>query len=162
MNWVDYAILGVVLISAFISLVRGFVREALSLTGWIAAIWISLTFAGGLSGFFDSSIEDPTLRLIVAFAVLFVVTLIMSAVVNFFAAQLVQRTGLSGTDRFIGMVFGLLRGVLLIAILVLVAGMTTMPQSYWWKGSVFLDQFQALALWLRDFLPTSIVDNLKF
>ena len=111
---VDYAILGILLISSFISLVRGFVKEALSLVGWILAFWVSLGFAVPLSKWFESSMDDPTLRLIIAFVVLFVLTLIVSAVVNFFASRLVQRTGLTGTDRFLGVIFGFLRGALLI------------------------------------------------
>ena len=77
---VDYAILGILLISSFISLVRGFVKEALSLAGWIMAFWLSLSFAVPLSKLLAASMEDPTLRLILSFVVLFILTLIVSAV----------------------------------------------------------------------------------
>jgi len=162
MIWIDYAILGIILISVLISLVRGFVKEALSLVGWVLAFWIALTFSGGFSRWFNSSIDDPTLRLITAFVLLFVVTLILSAVVNFFASQLVQRTGLTGTDRFIGAVFGFMRGMLLIAAFVLMAGLTTLPKALWWKHSLFIYQFQALAMWLRDFLPRDVANHFIF
>ena len=156
MAWIDVGIIVIILISALISLMRGFVKEALSLTGWVLAFWVSLTFAGGFSRFFKTSIEDPTFRLLTAFLVLFVVTLILSTIANFFASQLVQRTGLSGTDRFIGVIFGLLRGLVLVAALVLMANLTTIPQSSWWQDSLLLDQFQTLAVWLKSFLPNDV------
>ena len=162
MNWVDVAIIVIVLISVLISLMRGFVKEALSLTGWVLSFWVSLTFAGGFSRFFKTMIEDPTLRLLTAFVVLFVVTLILSTVANFFASQLVQRTGLSGTDRFIGVVFGFLRGIVLVAVLVLLASLTTIPKSPWWHDSLLLDQFQTLAIWLKSILPSDVAGNFIF
>ena len=159
---VDYAILGILLISSFISLVRGFVKEALSLAGWILAFWVSLGFAVPLSKWFESSMDDPTLRLIIAFIVLFVLTLIVSAVVNFFASRLVQRTGLTGTDRFLGVIFGFLRGALLVSVLVLLAGLTSLPKEDWWDDSFLLFRFQAIAMWMRELLPGDVAASFNF
>jgi membrane protein required for colicin V production len=159
---VDYAILGILLISSFISLVRGFVKEALSLTGWILAFWISLSFAVPLSKLLATSMADPTLRLIVAFIVLFILTLIASAVINFFASRLVQRTGLTGTDRFLGVIFGFLRGALLVSVLVLLAGLTSLPKESWWDDSFLLFRFQAIAMWIRELLPADVAASFNF
>lgn len=159
---VDYAILGVLLISSFISLIRGFVREALSLAGWIMSFWISLTFTGGFSEILASSIEDPSFRLIAAFAILFVITLVISTMVNFFASRLVQRTGLTGTDRFLGVIFGFLRGAVLVSVLVLLSGLTNMPKEPWWQESALLFRFQAIAVWMQDFLPETVAGNFNF
>ena len=159
---VDYAILGILLISSFISLVRGFVKEALSLAGWILAFWISLSFAVPLSKLLAASMEDPTLRLILAFVALFILTLIVSAVINFFASRLVQRTGLTGTDRFLGVIFGFLRGALLVSVLVLLAGLTTLPKESWWDDSFLLFRFQAIAMWIRELLPADVAASFNF
>lgn len=159
---VDYAILGILLISSFISLIRGFVKEALSLAGWVMAFWISLSFAVPLSKLLASSMDDPTLRLIIAFGVLFVLTLIVSAVINFFASRLVQRTGLTGTDRFLGVIFGFLRGALLVSVLVLLAGLTSLPKESWWDDSFLLFRFQAIAMWIRDLLPADVAASFNF
>lgn len=159
---VDYAILGILLISSFISLVRGFVKEALSLAGWILAFWISLSFAVPLSKLLEASMEDPTLRLILAFVALFVLTLVVSAVINFFASRLVQRTGLTGTDRFLGVIFGFLRGGLLVSVLVLLAGLTTLPKEAWWDDSFLLFRFQAIAMWIRELLPADVAASFNF
>ena len=159
---VDYAILGILLISSFISLVRGFVKEALSLVGWVLAFWVSLSFAVPLSKLFESSSDDPTLRLIVAFVVLFVLSLIVSAVINFFASRLVQRSGLTGTDRFLGVIFGFLRGAVLVSVLVLLAGLTTLPKEDWWDDSFLLFRFQAIAMWVRELLPSDVAASFNF
>ncbi|HKK05600.1 MAG TPA: CvpA family protein [Gammaproteobacteria bacterium] len=162
MIWVDYGILAIVLISAFVSLLRGFVKEALSLTGWVLAFWISLSFAGNMAGLLESSVNSPSLRLIVAFAVLFGLTLMVTAVVNFFASRLVKVTGLTGTDRVLGMFFGMLRGTVLVAVLVLMAGLTSVPKETWWNQSALVPQFQTVALWLRGFLPPDVARNFSY
>ena len=159
---IDYAILGVLLISSFISLIRGFVKEALSLAGWIFSFWVSMTFAGGLSEMLTSSMDNASFRLIVAFVVLFVISLIISTAVNFFAVRLVQRTGLSGTDRFLGVIFGFLRGTLLVSVLVLLSGLTALPKEPMWKESALLFRFEAIAVLMQDFLPDSIAGNFHF
>ncbi|MFP3873309.1 MAG: CvpA family protein [Thiohalophilus sp.] len=159
---VDYAILGILVISTFISLLRGFVREALSLAGWILAFWVSLTFATGLAGLLTNTMEDPTFRLIAAFVGLFVLSLIVSGVVNFFAVKLVYRTGLTKMDRFMGLLFGFMRGVMIIAILVLLAGLTTLPQEPWWDESFFLFRFQVIAEWLQAHLPDGVAESFDY
>ncbi len=159
---IDYAILGVLLISSFISLIRGFVKEALSLAGWILSFWVSMTFAGGLSEMLASSMDNASFRLIVAFVALFVISLIISTAVNFFAVRLVQRTGLSGTDRFLGVIFGFLRGALLVSVLVLLSGLTSLPREPMWKESALLFRFEAIAVLMQDFLPDSVAGNFHF
>lgn len=162
MNWVDYAILGVVLVSAVVSLLRGFIKEALSLTGWIVAIWVALAFASRLSEMLAGLISSPSLRIVVAFTILFIVTLVLAALVNFFASQLVKRTGLTGTDRVLGMFFGILRGAVIVAVLVLFAGLSTVPQESWWRGSLLIPHFQGLAIFLRDLLPADVARHFVY
>lgn len=149
MIWVDIVIPGIIAISALFSLMRGFVREALSLAGWVAAFWVALTFAKDFADLLLAGISAPSLRMVVSFTILFVVTLVITALLNRLAGQLVTRTGLSGTDRMIGMIFGIARGVVVVSVLVLLAGLTTMPQDPWWQQSVLVDVFHKLALWLR-------------
>ena len=162
MSWIDLLIIGIVLVSVFISLVRGFVREALSLVGWIVAFWVSLSFSTRFAQLFANSIQDPTFRLIAAFAALFVLTLLVSIVANFFAGQLVKRTGLTNVDRFVGVIFGFLRGVLLVSVLVLLGGLTTLPNMAWWEGSLLMSNFETIAIWLSEFLPSDVARNFKY
>jgi membrane protein required for colicin V production len=162
MIWVDIVIPAVIVISALFSLMRGFVREALSLVGWLAAFWVALTFSAPLADQFLMAISLPSVRMVVAFTLLFVVTLVLTAIVNRLAAQLVARTGLTGTDRMIGMVFGIARGVVLVAAMVLLAGMTTLPQDPWWRESQFIGVFEQLAVWLQHNVAPEIAGSLGY
>lgn len=162
MPWLDYLLIGIILISALISLMRGFVREAFSLAVWVLAIWISWNFFRELAVHFDPWITSPTVRLGVAFAILMISSLLVGGMVVYLVAQLVERTGMSGTDRFIGMIFGAARGVLLNAILVLLAGLTTFPQEAWWNESSLMPYFTEIALWLRDLLPADTAEHFRY
>lgn len=159
MIWVDIVIPGIIAISALFSLMRGFVREALSLLGWLAAFWVALTFAKEFADLLLTGISAPSVRVVVSFTILFVVTLVITALINRLAGSLVSKTGLTGTDRMIGMIFGIARGVVVVSVLVLLAGMTTMPQDPWWQQSVLIDVFQKLALWLRYTVAPELTDG---
>ena len=158
----DLIILGVIFISVVISLMRGFVKEALSLTGWLASLWVAMSFSSGMADLYISLIDDPTLRLLAAFVSLFVLSLIVGAIVNFFATQFIQRVGLTGIDRTIGGVFGFLRGILLVTIIVMLLGLTTLPKESWWDESFFMFRFEVIATWLKDLLPGEIARYFNF
>ncbi len=104
MVWIDYAILAVIGISTLISLVRGFVKEAVSLVIWIGAFFVASTFYANLATLL-TNISDQFLRNAAAVAILFITTLILGALINYLIGQLVSKTGLTGTDRVLGLVF---------------------------------------------------------
>jgi membrane protein required for colicin V production len=160
--WLDWLVIGVVVLSAVISLVRGFVREALSLAIWILAFWVGWSFFRDLEVPLRDWIDSPTVRLGLAFGLLMIVTLVVGGLVNYLIIQLVERTGMSGTDRLVGMVFGAARGVLLVAVLVLLAGLTPLPGEPWWQASSLVAYLQELAFWLRDLLPPEIADLFRY
>ena len=162
MNWVDFVLLGIIFVSLSISLVRGFVREAFSLAAWIIAFWVGWTFFRELAVHFEPWVSVPSLRLGLAFATLLLVTLILGAMVNFLVSQLVEKTGLTGTDRLLGLFFGVARGALLVAILVLLAGLTPLPNDPWWQESRLIPYFQELAVWLRGFLPVDVAEMFNY
>ena len=83
-------------------------------------------------------------------------TLITSALVNNLIASIVEKTGLSGTDRMLGVIFGLLRGAAIVTLLVLLAAATPMPNDTWWQDSVLIEHFEKLAIWARQFLPVGL------
>lgn len=162
MIWVDYVIIGLIALSAIISLVRGFVREAISLVTWIAAFWVALLFFRELAVHLEPWIEVPSLRYGAAFAILLLLSLLLGGLVGFLLGQLVDKTGLSGTDRLIGVFFGLARGAVLVAILVLLAGLTPIPEDPWWQGSQLIPYFQQLAVWLQSLLPPDIAEKFSY
>ncbi len=162
MIWVDYILLIIIAISGMLSLWRGFMKEAISLVSWVAALWIAMLFFQDLAVWAEDWIDTPSVRDVAAFGILFVGTVLLGGLVNYLAGQLVARTGLSATDRALGMVFGIARGVVLVAVLVMLAGLTALPQDPWWQDSLLLGHFQDMALWLRSFLPDDIAENIRF
>lgn len=155
MNWVDFAILAIIVLSTLVSLVRGFVREAVSLVIWIAAFFIASTFYPDLAVYF-SNFEDPLVRNAIAIAALFIATLILGAMVNYILGQLVEKTGLSGTDRVLGLVFGALRGVLIVsALLFFIDSFTTLSDADWWANSQLIPHFGIFIQWFFEHIESS-------
>lgn len=149
---VDWAILGVVIISALISLKRGFVKEALSLVIWIAAGAVAWMFGASLSQYLVNYIETPSLRVMAGCSILFVATLLVGAMVNFLIGELILVTGLSGTDRFLGMAFGAARGGLLVVVAIGLLSLGPVQQDQWWQQSRLVPQFLMVADWSKNLI----------
>ena len=162
MIWIDYAILAIVGISGVISLMRGFVREALSLAGWIAAFWIAIAYCGRGAAFLDGYVTERSWREAIAFVVLLVVVLVAAGIVLRMAGVVVQKTGMSGTDRSLGIVFGVLRGIVITGMLVLLAGLSALPAAPWWSQSLLLPNFVELAQEIGTYLPDDVRRELDF
>lgn len=155
MVWFDYAILAVISISTLISLVRGFVREALSLVVWAGAFFVASQFYLDFATFL-TNIEDEMFRNAAAIAILFLATIIVGSIVNYLISQLVQKTGMSGTDRLLGLVFGALRGVLIVsAILFFMDAFTPVAKSDWWVQSVLIPEFKIVIEWFFEYIQTT-------
>lgn len=155
MTWIDYLILGIIVVSALVSLFRGFLRETVSLLAWIIGFWLALRFArsvGGLFGF----IHTPSIRVVVGFIILFVFVLLLGAAANFFIGKLVKRSGASTADRVLGVIFGLIRGVVIVVVLALVAGLTVLPHTESWRKSRLAPYAETLAYDMQKLLPASV------
>ncbi|MGB0732617.1 MAG: CvpA family protein [Pontibacterium sp.] len=150
MNWADWAIVGVIGISCLLSLRNGFVKEALSLATWAAALFIAFTFVVPMDAVLESYISTPSLRRLAAFGILFVLTLIAGALISQLVAMLVKATGLSATDRILGLGFGAARGALVVVVLIMLAGQTPATQDIWWQESQLIPHFALMVDWTRD------------
>ena len=155
MTVVDVIILFVICLSALFSLMRGFVKEAISLTTWIMAIWISTRLASRMAVILPDGIESEAVRLSVGFAILFIITLMIGALVNVLVTHFVKKTGLTGADRIFGILFGFLRGLLIIVVFVVVGSMTPLPQQEWWQSSNLLKRFEKLSYIVKPYIPES-------
>jgi membrane protein required for colicin V production len=159
MIWVDYLILVIIIISTLIGLLRGFVREIVSLLTWILGFWIALRFARQVGDVF-TVIHNPSVRVVIGFVILFVVILIIGAVVNFLIGTIMEKTGAGPADRVLGLIFGMVRGVVIVAVLVIVAGFTRLPQEPWWHESRLIPSVQSVAGWMRAVLPARVADEM--
>ncbi|WP_394130105.1 CvpA family protein [Shewanella maritima] len=155
MVWIDYAIIIVIGISTLISLIRGFAKEAMSLVVWFAAFFIASHFYLDLAVYL-TQMQDELVRNGVAIAILFITTLILGALVNYLLGQLVSKTGLSGTDRVLGLCFGAIRGALIVsAILFFMDAFTGLPDADWWQDSVLVPEFGVVIQWFFDYLENT-------
>ena len=142
---VDWIILAVLAISTLMSVRRGFVKEALSLLTWIAAVFIARLFAGQFSVLLEASIETASLRLGAAYLILFIGTLIVGGMVNYLVGEFVKMTGLTGTDRFLGMFFGLARGALFVTVTVAVLHyLAPVKEDPWYQESSLIPEIVIL------------------
>jgi membrane protein required for colicin V production len=156
MNWADWAIVAILVISVIVGLWRGLVREAVSLAVWIAAIALAIMHGGRVALMYGDWVELPSARIALGYATVFLLVLIVGGLVGWLIARIVQGTGLGGTDRVLGLGFGLLRGGLVVAALVLVLGYTPFPRDPWWHESRLIPQFQPAADWLREQIPDTM------
>ncbi len=160
--FVDYFMLGVIGVSVLIGLWRGFLREVLSLAAWIVAFGVAVFFLEEGVALLAGHVTVIPVRVILSFGGLFLITLLVAGIVNIVLGQIVLRSGLTGIDRGIGGGFGCLRGIAMIAVLVLLAGFTPLPHDPWWEHSKLLPYFEQMALGLRGLLPADYGELLKF
>ena len=161
MIWVDFAIIGIIALSAVIGLARGFIREVLSLAIWVVAVFAAWTFHRPLAEQLTPWLSTPSVRIGVAFIILVLVVLILGAILGQILTTLIEKTGLTGTDRLLGVVFGAARGALLVAVLVYLAALTPMPEDTWWKESQLIGHFQTLADRMLALIPPEVEAKLK-
>jgi len=150
MIWTDWVILGVVAVSSLLSLKRGFVREALSLITWVSAFIVARLFANSLSLYLIDYIDTPSLRMLTSFGVLFVLTLIVGTLIAALITALISATGLSATDRMLGMGFGAVRGGLVVVIIVALLGLTPAVEDSWWSESQLIPHFVLMEEWTKE------------
>jgi membrane protein required for colicin V production len=161
MNWADYTILAILGLSVLMGLWRGFVGEVLALAVWACAFWVAWLLGPALAERFSDSISTPSVRVLLAYAVCFVAVLVAGAIVTFLMRKLVEGSGLSGSDRLLGMVFGLVRGLALVVLVVLLLGFTPFPRDPWWRQSQLLPSFEHGAHWLGAHLPAEVARYLE-
>lgn len=160
--WVDYVIVAIIAVSALMGLLRGFIKEAFALLLWMAAVWVATQYSRDVSVLLQATIDYPSARIAAAFAMLFFATLILGSLISFILSQLIEKTGLTGSDRLLGMLFGIVRGAVLVSLLVMLAGVTPLPEDPWWKKSLLIPPFQALALWLKAHMPVGLADYIHY
>jgi membrane protein required for colicin V production len=158
----DYCVLAILGISVLLSLARGFVRELVSLAGWIAAFMVANSFAAQFAPMLPSFITGESLRMLLAFAALFLATLLVMGLVAMAASALTKTAGLGLADRFLGSLFGLIRGFLVVLLIVLAAGLTALPQEPFWRKAVLSGPLEIVAMMAIPWLPQDLSRHINF
>jgi len=162
LTWPDYAILGTIAISILVGALRGFLKEVFSLVVWAAAFIIAYQYGGDIADLMGDHISLPSARTAMGFTGLFIVVLLIGGLLNYLLGRLVESTGLSGTDRLLGGVFGAARGLALVVAVLLVAGFTPIPADPWWKDSQMVQRLMPFVEWSSGFLPENVSEHLEF
>ncbi len=151
MNAADWVIIGVIGVSALVSILRGFAREAFSLASWVLALVIALVFHPSFAQLLSPHISLPSARVVTAFVTLFLVTLMVGSLLGALAAHLFKASGLGGLDRVLGMAFGVARGlVLIMALLILVPPVVPVQQDPWWQQSRLIPHLLLMQGWFTE------------
>jgi membrane protein required for colicin V production len=146
----DWAIIVVLGLSILLSLWRGFVREAASLAGWIAAFVIANMFVIEMATLLTQWITNVTGRYVAAYAILFAGTLVMAGLVGKMGAQVVRATGLTLLDRLLGTAFGFARGLIIVLVVVYLLRHLAPPQNLvWLDQSQLMPHVDMLGQWVQ-------------
>lgn len=163
MNAFDYVLLVLLVAFTLTGALRGFVLEALSLVLWPLAAFIAWLLADQATGVFKSIIGDQQLRLVAAFVLVFLVVFIVGTIIVYVIHRALPLRGvLRKPNLILGAVVGLLRGGIIIVIVFLVAGITSLPQRPWWRESILAPHFQKVAVAVGSHMPRDIARHIKF
>lgn len=161
MGWVDYIIIAVIGLSALIGLARGLIREVLSLGIWAGALLLAWLYHPELDARLVEWISTPSVRKGAAFLILVFAVLLAGALIGHLITSLVEKTGLSGTDRLLGLLFGGVRGGVLVAMAVFLVSITPLADDAWWGQSMLVGRFQTMAERLLSEIPPDVVERVK-
>ena len=157
LNGADWVIIVILAVSTLLSLWRGFVKEALSLLGWVAAFVVAHLFVDQLALQLSAAVSNVTGRYVAAYAMLFVSTLVVFTLVVKVATSLVRAAGLSVLDRVLGTIFGFARGVILILVAAYVIKQLVSPQDQQWlHQSVLMPHLNMLADWVQTVFANTV------
>jgi membrane protein required for colicin V production len=158
----DYLVLFVLICSVVISVLRGLVKEVLSLLGWIVAFVVANAYSESLAILLPDMIPGNVTRLIVAFIALFIGVRLLMALLTMAMDEFIKATGLSVADRGLGSLFGLARGLIIVMTVVLICGMTALPQQPFWKDAFFSPYAETAARSVKPFLPGDFARHVQF
>jgi membrane protein required for colicin V production len=163
MNAFDIGLVLVLVVSAGFGAWRGFVREVLSLAAWILAAVIAWVFADDFAKYFTSLAGEPALRQALAFVLLFVAVLVTGAIVSHLAHRLLVKGEFARwPNRLLGALFGAGRGVLIITLAFLLAGLTALPQQSWWRDAALAPYFERVARYTSGYLPSDVARHIRY
>jgi len=162
MNWVDLSLITLILLSTLISFFYGFVKELFSFLSWFFSFVIAFIFLGELADLLTTFIPYADLRIGIALATLFFISFIILEWISYLILNSIGKTQLSIPDRFLGTLFGMARGCIIVTFVILLTGLTHLPTKVVWQQSVVIFYFKPIVLELRSHWPLDIATQFNF
>jgi len=158
----DYAVLTVIAASALLGLWRGVVSEILALAAWVVAFLVARAEGSAVANWLTGQIAEPGTRLAVAYVLIFVGILLVFAIARMLISLMLKAVGLGLLDRLLGAAFGVLRGILVVWVAVLVAGMTPLPKGDWWRDAMLAPPLEIAVIAAKPWLPADAAKRIRF
>lgn len=163
MTLFDYVAIGILALSTVLGLWRGVVGEVISLAAWALAFFSARSFGGFIGQeLFAGLIGDPSIRVAVGWAVVFIGVLVVMGIGRMAMSSMVKAVGLGLSDRILGFTFGALRGGLILMVLVAAAGLTSIPSQTWWKSATLSAPLETAVMAASPWLPQDISKRIRF
>lgn len=159
MNFIDYLILAVLLISLLFGFFRGFLREAIGLLSWLGGLWLAWHYAYLLEPHLGGLIAKPPLSTWAARAILLLGLLIIGWLIGNIVAYFVHQSGISlMLDRMIGMLFGFIRGIVLVSVVIVVGQQLELQRTPWWQSSHLMPMAVEAATMVKEFAESAVAE----
>jgi membrane protein required for colicin V production len=158
----DWVVIGVVAVSALIGVWRGLVGEALAILSWVIALLAAWLFGAEVGAALFAGIVDPALRMAAGFGAVIALVLVVMALLKILLRKVLQALGLSLTDRLLGFLFGIVRGMAIVLLLVMVAGLTSAPRTVWWKEAALAPPLVIIVMAARPMLPPVLAKKIRY
>ncbi len=162
MTGFDYAVLAIIGLSVLISVMRGFVKEILALASWVIAFFVARHYAMDIAPMLPEAIPNESLAILAAFLILFLSTLLLCSLLAIALSQIFKKVGLGPMDRGLGAVFGFIRGILVVGLLVMLAGFTEFPKDARWRNAMFSAPLEAMVIAILPWMPNDIAKHVKY
>ena len=150
---IDIIIAVAIVVSVVVGFVRGFIKEAISITALLLAIWAALYFGPAVGKFAATWLDSDELQMWFGRVLIFAIILSVGGLLGWGLSKLVRLSILSGMDRFLGSVFGACRGILLIAVAIIVGQYSGFDNDAWWENSILIPHLEVVADWIKIMAP---------
>ncbi len=157
MGGFDWVIGAIILVSILVGVMRGFIKESMSLISWILAVWLGVTFCVEAGEFISQyvNIPNPKFRMSAGFALVFIGTLFAGAIISYTITKVFVRGPIRGIDRVLGIGFGAVRGAAIVVALLVVARAAGQESAGWWQSSGLVAKFRPFVTYAEELLPES-------
>lgn len=162
MTGFDYLVLAIIGISAVLGFMRGLIKEVLSLIAYVAAFIAALWWGPSVSLWLGPWVSNDLLRIVLAYGCIFILVLLLVGLVNVTLSTLIDRTGLTPADSGMGVLFGIMRGLLFVLILVGLAGHTPLVNELWWQNSALAPLAVNAIVHVKPMLPPAFTSWLPY